>query len=124
MDVGEVHLETVLVVVGGKRHRGELRGRVQCGDCGGVEGEEAQRGGVGGVLGKGAAGEVVVVGRTEEENPFPGKIFFFKFSSLESYVSILKRTKEMNKNKPTLSINLAMRRPTPLWIRNMHIRRV
>lgn len=81
MDVREVHFETVFGFVDGERHAREVRGGVQGGDCGSVEGEGSHGGGVGGALREGAAGEVEVVGGTEEEDSFSwrfGEFFFFE----------------------------------------------
>jgi len=70
VDVGEVHFETVLVLVGARGHLAEVAGCVQGLDGGEVEAEWAEGGGVGGVLGEGEVGEVGVVGGAEEEDAF------------------------------------------------------
>ena len=72
MDVGQVHFQTVLVLVGAGGHLPEVAGFVQRADGGEVEGQRAEWGGVAGVLGEGEVGEVGVVGGAEEEDAFAG----------------------------------------------------
>lgn len=78
VDVGQVHFEAVLVLVGACGHVAEVAGFVQRTDGGEVEGKRAERGGVAGVLGEGEVGEVGVVGGAEEEDAFAvGRVSVF-----------------------------------------------
>ena len=60
----------MLVFVGGLRHFGEVPCLVEAGDCGGVDGEVAEGGAVGGTLGEGTIGKVEVVRGAEQEYAF------------------------------------------------------
>lgn len=62
----------MLVLVDGLAHllEGFGVGGLEVGRCGCVDGEGAEGGGVVGRLGQGCGGEVVVVGRAEEEDAF------------------------------------------------------
>ncbi len=57
--------------VDGRRHAGEVACAVECGNCGVGKSERAERGGVVGVGGEGAVGEVVVMRRAQQEDLFP-----------------------------------------------------